>query len=363
MRVLQSCLVVLAAAASPVVAQGAYAPRADLEAGRYLKALAEAEARLAREPKDALALAAKSQSLTALMRFGEALALAQRALGIDGNLADAYLARGLARAGTAVQQRNFGSLRQVSGAMEDLREATGRDPSLRVAWMTLGLAYQQLPGLLGGSTRKALACADALGRLSPALGATLRGTVQSLDGDWPAAARSFQVALARSPADPQVVAGFLEALADKAARKALGEGVQMARLAEEARRLAPTLRGSGRGTEAVCGALLEAGLPEEAWAAAEAALATADAPSLLRLQLGKIAARSGRHRPEGLAHLDRVVAEPLEGGSGGYAAAHWRRGQILKDLGRPVEARQAAQAALALDPKHRGAAELLDGLR
>lgn len=350
------------AATALAAAPGAYAPRTDLEAGRYLKALAEADARLAQQPKDALALAARSQALSALMRFGEAAALAQRALEVDGNLADGFLARGLARAGTAVQQRNFGSLRQISGALEDLRTATERDPTLRMAWMTLGVAYQQLPGLLGGSTRKALACADALERHAPALGATLRGTIQSLDGDWQAATRSFQGALARGPADPQVVAGYLEALADKGARKALGEGAQKARLADEARRLAPALRSSGRGTEAVCGALLEAGFPDEAWAAAEAALATAEAPSLLRLQLGKIAARSGRHRTEGLAHLDRVVNEPLEGGSGGYAAAHWRRGQILRDLGRSVDARQAAQAALGIDSRHPGARRLLEEL-
>jgi len=362
MRLPRSTSAILAPAVLAAASHG-YAPRADLEAGRYLKALAEAEARLALDPRDALALAVRSQCLTALMRFGEAAALAQRALEINGGLADAWLARGLARAGSAVQQRNLGSLRQVSGAMEDLRTATERDPTLRMAWMTLGVAYQQLPGLLGGSTRKALACAQALERSAPALGATLRGSVRSLDGDWPAAARSFEVALARGPGDPQVVAAYLEALADSAARKALGEAAQKARLAEEARRLAPGQRGSGRGTEAVCGALLEAGAPEEAWAAAVAALPTADAPSLLRLLLGKIAARSGLHRTEGLASLDRVIAEPLEGGSGGYPAAHWRRGQILRDLGRTAEARQAAQSALALDPRHRGARELLDGLR
>ncbi len=344
-------------------AQGTPSFRADLAEGRYLKALKNAENWLFLHPKDAVALAAKSQSLSSLLRLAEAAALAQQSLDLDPNLADGYLARGLARAGSAVQQRNFGSLRQISGALEDLRKATELDPSLQTAWVSLGLAYQQLPGLLGGSTRKALACADGLERLSPALGATLRGTVRSLNGDWPAAALDFQGALARGPADPQVVAGYLEALADKAARKALGEGAQKARLAEEARRLAPALRTSGRGTEAICGALLEAGCAEEAWTTAEAALATSDAPSLLRLILGKIAARSGRHRADGLAHLDRAVNEPLEGGSGGYPAAHWRRGQILRDLGRAAEARQAAQAALALDPKHRGAGELLDGLR
>ena len=41
----------------------AYSPRADLDAGHYLKALAEAEAQLKSDPSDALAWAAKSQAL------------------------------------------------------------------------------------------------------------------------------------------------------------------------------------------------------------------------------------------------------------------------------------------------------------
>ena len=83
----------------------------------------------------------------------------------------------------------------------------------------------------------------------------------------------------------------------------------------------------------------------------------------MRLQLGKIAARANLHSEEGLAFLDQVLREPLEGGCGGYGAAHWRRGQILRNLGRKAEARAAAQAALALDPKDTKAKRLLEELR
>lgn len=347
---------------SVLLSTGGFAPRPDLDSGRYLKVLTEAGAQLALQPKNALALAAKSQALSALMRFGEASSFAQQSLDLDPDLADAYLARGLARAGSAVQQRSFGSLRQISGAMDDLRIATDRDPSLQTAWMTLGIAYQQLPGLLGGSTRKALACADALARIAPHRGLALRGSILALDGKWWDADAAFQKALTLAPADPQVVLGYLEGLAEKSARKALGADAQKARLATEARRLAPAMRSSGRGMEAVCEALLEASLAEEAWTTAEAALRTVDAPSLLRLKLGKIAARSGLHRREGLAFLDQVLKEPLEGGSGGYPTVHWRRGQVLRDLGLVAEARQAARAALALDPKQPGARKLLEEL-
>ncbi len=57
-----------------------------------------------------------------------------------------------------------------------------------------------------------------------------------------------------------------------------------------------------------------------------------------------------------------MLREPLEGGTGGYGTAHWRRGQVLKALGRKAEARAAAEAALRIDPKDSKAARLLKEL-
>jgi len=339
-----------------------YNPRPDLDAGRYLKALAEADAHLKGEPRNALALAARSQALTAMVRLPEATEAANRAIEAQPKLADALLARALARAGTAVRQKNLGSLRGISGAMDDLRTAVKADPGLVAAWMALGLGYEQLPGILGGSTRKALDCAGALKRVDPGKGLALQGTVLAMEGRWPEAQGTFGSALAIAPRDPEVIYAYLDALGSRETRTGLGEAEQKRRLAQEARRLLPAARGSARALSAACDALIDADLGEEAWAAALAALPEADAPSLVRLQLGKIAARSGVHRDQGLAFLDQVLREPLEGGSGGYGTAHWRRGQILKALGRIPEARAAAKAALALDPKDSKAAGLLKDL-
>jgi len=341
----------------------AYSPRADLDAGRYLKALAEAEAHLKGEPRNALALAARSQALTAMVRLPEALAAANSAIEAQPRLADALLARALARAGNAVRQRNLGSLRGVSGAMDDLRSALKADPGLVAAWMALGLGYEQLPGILGGSTRKALECADALKRVDPGKGSALKGTVLSMEGRWTEAQSAFSSALAIAPRDPEVLYAYLDALSSRETRKSLGEAEQKRRLVQEARRLLPAARGSARALSAVCDALIDADQGAEAWDAAHAALPEVDAPSLIRLQLGKIAARTGVHREQGLAFLDQVLNEPLEGGSGGYGTAHWRRGQILAAMGRKDEARTAARAALALDPKDSKAARLLEDLR
>ena len=343
--------------------QAGYAPRADLEAGYYLKALGDAEAILKADPGNALAWAAKSQALTALVRLPEALAAAHKALALQPGLAEGFLARGQALGGTAVQQRNLGSLSQISSAMGDLRAAVQADPSLVSAWMSLGLGYEVLPGLVGGSTVKALACAQSLRKVNPSRGEILQGTILSMERRWPEAEPCFHRALAMAPGDPAVVYAYLDALGSRETRKALGDVETKRRLVQEARRLLPGVRTRARALCAICDALLDADQGEEAWKIAREHLDGCDAPSLLRLQLGKISARSGVHRAEGLAALDQVLREPLEGGSGGYATAHWRRGQILRDLGRKAEARGAAESALRLDPKDGKAATLLKELR
>lgn len=336
--------------------------RPDLDAGRYLKVLASTEQRLRQDGNDAQAWAAKSQALSSFQRFREARVAADRALALQPTLAEALLARGLARAGEAIQQRDLGSLRGAMGAMDDLRAATAADPTLASAWTSLGLAYQMLPGLLGGSTRKALDCADHLRAVAPARGDLLQALILVEDHKWTEAEPCFQRALKQAPQDPEVVAQWLDALDSHPAKQVLGEAGKNARLLAEAPRLLPGVRTRAQGVVAVSDAYLHGGQPETAWKTVQAHLALVDAPSLLRLQLGKIAASSGVHREEGLAALDQVLREPLEGGSSGYPGAWWRKGQILQALGRKDEARRAAQEALKLDQKHRGAKKLLDSL-
>jgi tetratricopeptide (TPR) repeat protein len=350
-------------ALTALVAQAqAPAYRAELDAGHYLKVLAESEQRLHQDPKDALAWAAKSQALSSLMRFKEARAAADRAVTLKPGLAEALLARGLARAGEAIKQRDLGSLRGALGALDDLRAATGADPALVPAWTSLGLAYEMLPGLLGGSTSQALACAERLKAVYPARGDLLQALILVEENKWREAEPCFQRALAKASQDPEVAGQWLDALDSHAAKKALGEVGKNARLLAEAPRLLPGVRTHARGVVAVSDAYLHGGQPEQAWKVVQDHLGQTDAPSLLRLQLGKVAAASGLHRPEGLAALDQVLREPLEGGSSGYPGTWWRKGQILRDLGRKEEARKAAQEALKLDPRHRGARELLESL-
>ncbi|MBS1784243.1 MAG: tetratricopeptide repeat protein [Acidobacteria bacterium] len=344
------------------VAQAQAPYRADLDQGHYLKVHAAAKSALAQNPNDPAALAAESQALTSFQRFGEGFAMAQKALDLKPGDPDALLARGLARAGTAVQQRNFGSLGKIGDAMDDLEAATKADGSLVTGWISLGLAYQQLPGILGGSTRRALACADSLRKVAPAKGDALQGMILAMDGKWDNALPYFGRALDNAPGDAQIVAMYLQSLDDKPTRKALGDTAWNQKLQWEAERLLPTVKTKARGVEAVAECLLDSGHADEAWKVCVDGLAAVEAPSILRLELGKIAARSGLHRDEGLAYLDQVTSQPLEGGTAGYAGAWWRKGQILKDLNRADEAKAAARKALTYDPNHPGAKKLLESL-
>jgi tetratricopeptide (TPR) repeat protein len=221
--------------------------------------------------------------------------------------------------------------------------------------------YEMLPGLLGGSTHKALQCAERLRRVAPARGDLLQALILVEEDKWREAEPFFARALAKTQ-DPEVLGQYLDALDSKAARQTLGDAAKTQRLLAEATRLLPLVQHSARGIIAVSDAYLNGGQPETAWLTAQTHLTQVDAPSLLRLQLGKVAARAGIHRPEGLVALDQVLREPIEGGSAGYAGAWWRKGQILKALNREPEARRAGEEALKIDPKHRGAQELLQKL-
>src|SRR5215475_14574387 len=100
-----------------------YNPRADLEQGCFLKALTEAELRIKGNNDDALAWAVKTQALVALTRIDEALLAAEKSLTLSPKLSEALVARAMAKAGKAIQQKNFNSLRMISHTLDDLNAA------------------------------------------------------------------------------------------------------------------------------------------------------------------------------------------------------------------------------------------------
>lgn len=79
-------------------------------------------------------------------------------------------------------------------------------------------------------------------------------------------------------------------------------------------------------------------------------------------QLGRLAAESGQRLEEGLGALRRCLQQTPPENAPGHAPAQWRIGNILEKLNDQAGARAAYEAALALDPQFRPAADSLKKL-
>lgn len=81
-------------------------------------------------------------------------------------------------------------------------------------------------------------------------------------------------------------------------------------------------------------------------------------------QIGRLAAMSGEQLDRGLAALRHCLELPVPAAPNtpGYAAAHWRIGNILEKKGDITGARAAYERSLKLDPKFQPAADALKKL-
>jgi tetratricopeptide (TPR) repeat protein len=80
-------------------------------------------------------------------------------------------------------------------------------------------------------------------------------------------------------------------------------------------------------------------------------------------QVGKLAAVSGQFLDRGLAALRRCLELTPPARAPGYAAVHWRLGQILEQKKDPAAAKAAYEAALKADPNFAAAADALKKLK
>jgi tetratricopeptide (TPR) repeat protein len=80
-------------------------------------------------------------------------------------------------------------------------------------------------------------------------------------------------------------------------------------------------------------------------------------------QLGRLAAISGRFCNEGLASLERYLADDTKQKPSPVAAAYWRMGNIAEQMHEPNLAVRHYESALAADPKYHEAAASLRKLK
>jgi tetratricopeptide (TPR) repeat protein len=78
--------------------------------------------------------------------------------------------------------------------------------------------------------------------------------------------------------------------------------------------------------------------------------------------LGRLAVESGAHTDDGLAALQKCLAETPPPEQPGHSYAHWRAGQLLEQKGDKAGAKAAYEAALEIRPSLKAAREALKRL-
>ena len=204
----------------------------------------------------------------------------------------------------AMQASLLAKPRWAGRTREAFERAVALDPAHLDARLDLMGYYRFAPGMLGGGADKAAAQARDIAGLDASMG-------------------RFAAALLALDAED-------EAGADAALREALALDGDNQRA-----RMLVASRAAQR----------------EDWAAVRAVwneqLARGTHQATARYQLGRCAALSGEELAQGLAHIERFIADGEVTEELSIGAAHWRRGQVLEKLGRGDEALAAWTLALA----------------
>lgn len=289
------------------------APQADPPgASEDAAAQAEASRWLARS-RDHLAAGESDAALASAQR---AVVLAPRRPETHLMLANAYRARIAGSGG----YRQLILARQIR---EALQAAVALETVGAEAHLALVRFHLRAPALVGGSRREAGRLAEIIVQRDPVRGALALGLLAQSEGDAELALEQFQRADLRAPA-----AGPLRRLV-----------VDL---------LGQSLEQSGR------------------WRAAGVLYAqSVDAdPDFAEgwFGLGRVAAETGDHLPQGIAALERYLAMPHRAGQPAAEEAHYLLGSIYLQLAHADQARAQFRLALALDPEHGEAHRALEAL-
>ncbi len=328
-----------------------------IKEGRFIEAASASDRLISLDPKNVEALATKSQALSAFLDFDEALVLSQRALQQNQKSAEARLAKGIALMGLAIQNITLRSIVRVSQALDEMLESTKLDPGYGYAWFTLGLSQGKLPLLFGGSRASSIKCAENLKKIDRSWGLVLEGTLVGTFESWKQSESFFLESIKLGGSRSLAITAYLEVLMGDKTKDQLGLEDQKKYVHEVAKNLLNIKEIDVHALESLGDAFLFSGHPEEAWELMQLSIPKYKESSLLKLQSAKIASRSGLYLNEALVLIEEALLGPIEGGSGGREGGLVRQGQILKHLGKLIEAKKSFEEALEINPRHRGAQE------
>jgi tetratricopeptide (TPR) repeat protein len=343
MRRFLVCAVLLLSIPLPALADDA-ALEALIERGHWREVRAAVEPRAGAGSTDAAAIYMFSRVKLVLGETKEALALAERAVALDGRKAQYHFQ--LAEC--------LGSMAQDAGPLKGLGLARrfkkevdltiALDPKHVEARNDLLEFYWQAPGLVGGDKKKARAQADTMAQIDPASGALAQIRLAQRDKK-PAAELDamYQKALAQNPKSYDV----LMSVASWSGRDTRKQWDLTEKVGKAAIELDPGRSGGYSVLASVYAHL-------DRWSDLDQLLAQSEQALPHNLaayyQAGRVLLVDNKELPRAERYFRKYMTQEPEIGSPALAHAHWRLGLVYEKLGRAPDAVSELEAALKLKP-------------
>ncbi len=236
------------------------------------------------------------------------------------NDADAAYWAGATAGRMAMQASMFSAMGYAKESRTGFERALEINPAHEDAAFALMQFHQMAPGIVGGDKDQAQTIGDRLIAASPLTGHFVRVQRYSRAKEPEKALAEQASALKLSPAHPRGI-GFM------------------------------------------VGYYLEKKDFASAKSYLDAALAADPDSSVVQYQVGKFAAMTGENLDTGLAAIEKLIALSQYPEGFSLSGAHWRRGQILKAMGRKSEAMAALEASLKIEPESKPVKDELKALK
>jgi tetratricopeptide (TPR) repeat protein len=319
--------------------------------GHWKRARTIVEATTHGNPQDALSCFLMSQIKAAFGDRQAPLPLAEKAVALDARTAKyhrqvAEVIGMMAESSGAFSQ--FLMAHRFSREIHLALELDGKDLQ---AWRDLEEFYLLAPAIAGGSRNDARNTAHTIARLDPVAGFLAEARLAEAEKLPEKARERYRRAVEAAPSNYHALIAL--------AQFDLGRGHE--NLDEAAREAAEAVRIDGARAEAYA-VLAEVFAARSDWTnldhVLESAERTAPDDFLPFYRAGErlLAAASDLRRAE--SYFRKYLSQDPEGNTPSHAEAHWKLGQVLAKLSRPVDALAEWREAARLDPDSPARAEL-----
>jgi len=170
-----------------------------MKAKKFPEAERAASAKLAQEPANAEAMAARTEAILAggnEARIGEAVKQAEQCVAAHAGNALCHVALGKALGSKAMNGGMMSAMGYAGTIRDSFKKAVELDPRNMDARFSLLQFYTMAPGIMGGGTSKAESLASQTAAVNPEAGKLMQGSLELADGKL---AKAEATALAARP--------------------------------------------------------------------------------------------------------------------------------------------------------------------